>query len=179
MHFLILGLLLFGPATIYELNRQFSQNLSLIYAASYGSLQTALKKLLNEGHVIFEERVEDGRNKKVYAITEAGSQAFYDWMQGPITISKLETEMLSKVFFLGLIEDEEAKKTILKGYLAQAKIALSSLYETKKMVSSLSLNETHQAIANYQFKTLDYGILAHESALSWLEEMITDLETSN
>ncbi|NTV78545.1 MAG: hypothetical protein HGA25_05235, partial [Clostridiales bacterium] len=50
---------------------------------------TALKNLLSKGMISFEEKVENGRNKKVYSITDVGRQAFYQWMKSlvPVEVS--------------------------------------------------------------------------------------------
>src|SRR5512139_1502134 len=106
MEHVVLGLLMIQSLTIYGLNRAFKQGISLFYSASYGSLQTAVKNLLGKGWIVFEERVDHGRNKKVYSITEQGRRAFYEWMLEEIPANKLEVTALSKVFFLGLMTSE-------------------------------------------------------------------------
>ena len=68
MEFIILGILLFKDMTIYEINTSFKKGLFLIYSASYGSLQNAVKKLLKKEFITFRETVENGRNKKIYSI---------------------------------------------------------------------------------------------------------------
>jgi len=45
MHFVVLGLLLVQPATIYSLNKQFEASISLFYSASLGALRSVLLKL--------------------------------------------------------------------------------------------------------------------------------------
>jgi len=80
MDFIVLGILLYKPLTIYEINSFFENGLFLIYAASYGSLQNAIKKLLKNDWIEFEEVVENGRNKKIYSLKKKGTQAFFTWM---------------------------------------------------------------------------------------------------
>ena len=123
----ILGLLLLGPQTLYSLNKQFEQGISLFYRASYGSLQSALKSLLAKGHVTFVEGIEGGRNKKIYSITDAGRAAFFDWMGAPVASGDLEVLALSKLFFLGLLDDRAERARVLDdlvvGHRSRARLA--------------------------------------------------------
>ena len=77
MHFVVLGLLLVQPATIYSLNKQFEASISLFYSASLGALRSALLKLEQAEEVSFTETIENGRHKKIYSITEKGEAAFF------------------------------------------------------------------------------------------------------
>ena len=77
MEYIILGLLLFKEMTIYEMNSSFKKGLSLIYSASYGSLQNATKKLIKTEWIHFTQTIENGRNKKIYSISDQGKAAFY------------------------------------------------------------------------------------------------------
>ncbi len=50
MQQVILGLLiLHGPLSLYAVQRQFQQGVSLFYSASFGSIQRALKQLAEQG----------------------------------------------------------------------------------------------------------------------------------
>ena len=69
MAFLILGLLMIRSLTVYDIKTILEKKISPFYAASYGSIQAAVRKLLKNEHVTFTEKVEKGRNKKVYSIT--------------------------------------------------------------------------------------------------------------
>lgn len=61
---IILGLLLLQSRTIYQLRERIDKGLNLMYSSSTGSIQAAIKKLLNSGYIDFEETVENGRRKK-------------------------------------------------------------------------------------------------------------------
>lgn len=176
MEFIVLGLLMIEDMTVYQLNQTFKTGLSLIYSASYGSLLSAIKKLLKSGYLEFTEVVENGRNKKIYHITDAGSVHFYEWMHADIPESKLETIALSKVFFLGLIEDIDAKRSILQYIIAAVTEMENQLIALSQSLAQLKLSAEALKIYGYQFKTLEYGIRTHHIARVWAEELLDEVE---
>ncbi len=175
MEFIVLGLLMTQDMTIYQLNQAFSSGLSLIYSASYGSIQNAIKKLLMGEEIGFIETVENGRNKKIYHLTEKGKNSFFHWMHAELPMNKLEVIVLSKVFFLGLIVSTEEKKQILEKILIAIKSVESELTDLAKTLAQLELPEDAMKIYRFQFKTLDYGILTHGVAREWVQRIIDDL----
>ena len=74
----ILGFLLLHSRTIYQLRERISQGLNLMYSSSMGSIQAAVKKLLNYQYISYEETVEKGKYKKVYSITDSGKLYFFE-----------------------------------------------------------------------------------------------------
>lgn len=175
MEHLILGLLILKEMTIYELNASFKQGLSLIYSASYGSLQTAVKKLLKSDFVYFEETVSNGRNKKIYHINDKGREAFYTWMFSDIPEKKLETVILSRLYFLGLIESKDDQLKILVDMKESIKVVEENLKAYQEQLSTLEIPAEHMGIAKFQLKTLDYGVNSHTQASLWLEQLYEDL----
>lgn len=175
MEFIVLGLLMTQDMTIYQLNQAFSSGLSLIYSASYGSIQNAIKKLLAGEEIGFIETVENGRNKKIYHLTDEGRISFFQWMHAELPMNKLEMVALSKVFFLGLIVSAEEKKQILEKILTAIISMESELTELAKTLTQLQLPEEAMKIYRYQFKTLDYGILTHGVAREWVQGILDEL----
>lgn len=178
MEFIILGLLMFKNLTIYEINRHFKENMSLIYSASYGSIQNAILKLSKREEISFNEIVESGRNKKIYSINPSGIKAFYTWMMDDVKTNKLEVQMLSKIYFLGLIKTKEDKLSIVGNILNEAKSQLDEIEALDEELSNLTLDEETMSIAKYQFKTLDYGLMSHRHGYKWLQELYTEIENS-
>jgi PadR family transcriptional regulator, regulatory protein AphA len=175
LEYIVLGLLMTQDMTIYQLNQAFNSGLSLIYSASYGSIQNAIKKLLAGEDIGFIETVENGRNKKIYHLTEKGKISFFQWMHAELPMNKLEMIVLSKVFFLGLIVSAEEKKQILQKILIAIKGMESELIDLAKTLSQLELPEDAMKIYRFQFKTLDYGILSHGVAREWVQKIMDEL----
>ena len=176
MENVILGLLIVQSLTLYELNQAFKQGISMFYSASYGSLQIAIKNLLKKGLIVFEEKVEKGRNKKIYSITETGRQAFFAWMAAETPTNKLEVTALSKVYFLGLIQNQAQKKQIVQEILSKIHQVQSELGELNDALSQDEIPPAYQEIFRYQLKTLDYGRQAHVFAEAWFTRLLEELE---
>ncbi|KRF03778.1 transcriptional regulator [Paenibacillus sp. Soil766] len=175
MEFVILGLLIMKNQTVYELNKAFQQGIALFYSASYGSLQTALKKLLQQGDIGYEEQIDRGRNKKVYTISEKGREAFYIWMGSEIPTSRLESIALAKVFFLGLIDSTQDQRAILQQIITQIEKVEHDLQQMDKGLQNLQVPAPYAAILAFQIKTLDYGIRSHTFAKEWFEALLAEL----
>ncbi len=175
MEYIVLGLLIIQSMTIYELNKGFEQGLSMIYAASYGNLQYAVKKLLEKEMISFEERVENGRNKKIYHINEKGVEAFFTWMMDDLDPRNIETLMLAKVYFLGLVEDDNDKRVVIDKILAAGDVHAAGLYEIQNAVDSLDLPPEAWKLAKYSISTLDYALGNYEFAISWLKKLRSEI----
>ncbi len=171
MEYIVLGMLMIQNMTIYELNKGFEMGLSLIYAASYGNLQYAVKKLLANNMITFEERVENGRNKKIYHINEKGVEAFFKWMMDDVDPKNIEVLMLAKVYFLGLVEDDDDKRMIIDKFLKAANDFSAELKMVQNSINRFELAPEEWKMAKYSLSTLDYGIGSHEFAVSWLHQV--------
>lgn len=176
MEHVILGLLLIQSLTIYGLNQAFKQGISMFYSASYGSLQTSVKNLLAKGMIVFQQQVDNGRTKKVYSITEPGRAQFFQWMRAEVPENKLEVTALSKVFFLGLIEDTETKREIVREILRKIELVQSQLSGMEQQLSQYEVSDAYRSIFKYQMKTLDYGIQSHAFGRQWFQALLDELE---
>lgn len=170
MEHIVLGLLMLRSMTIYELNANFCKGLTMIYAASYGNLQYAVKKLLEKDMIYFEEIVENSRNKKIYHISKKGIESFYNWMSEDVTSKNIESMMLAKLYFLGLVEDNSKKTRIIDNLSQAVGEYLTELQAVKRANSIVGLPEAVQSIAKYQIYTIDYGISICEVANRWLDD---------
>ncbi len=161
MAFVVLGILLLAPHTIYALNKQFEQTISLFYRASLGSLRAALTGLLERGEVEFTEEVENGRTKKVYRATDAGRAAFFAWLTSPIQGSELEKVALSKLFCLGLLPDAASRRAVLDDIVARAERDTAGLEEFDEQLAQMQVPAEFAEVFRYQRATLAYGVGSH------------------
>ena len=158
----ILGLLLLaGPQTIYALNKHFEAGVSLFYRASLGSLRGALNGLLERDEVTFVASVENGRSKKTYEPTEAGRAAFFAWLTGPLTGSDVETQTLARCFFLGLLDDDDARRAVLDTIVARIEADEAELRAVATQLDAIELPPEHAAVFRFQRATLEYGLATH------------------
>lgn len=170
MQFLILGLLIHGPLSAYELRKRFTAGISLFYSASLGSIQRALGVLDAQGWATRQVVSGSGRPKHLYAITESGRAAWRDWMLSPITESDAEQVGLAKVYLLGSMppEDRAEVVTLLR---RRTTADLERLTALRTEIAAAPVPELFHDVARFRRATLDYGIRAHELMARWLDEL--------
>ena len=135
MEFIILGLLLFKPMTVYEIRMYIQRNLTTICSDSLGSIQIAIKKLLNKGYIVTNEYVERGLTKKRHSITNLGVNHYKEWVGSPINIAKMTNMEESKFYFLGTASKEK-RISCLKSYITSLKDQQSKLNAIKEFAKA-------------------------------------------
>lgn len=173
MQYVILGLLLLGPQSLYDLHKQFTQGVSLFYSASFGSLQRALTLLTAQGMVTVAEANAGRRGRKVHTISPEGRAMWREWMLAPTTGSDPETTMLAKVFLAGLLPEPAERTDVIARLSERVAADLDDLRGAASAIDSQQVPAEYATIFAYQRATLDYGIRAHELAADWLDSLST------
>jgi len=171
MQFVILGLLMLAPMSLYDLHKQFAAGPSLFYSASFGSIQRSLRQLAEKGLVTVTDAAGSARGRKIHEVTAAGVDAWRAWMRTPIGGANAETSMLAKVFLLGLLPSGADRDKALAVLRASAAAALAELREVAQRLDATPIPQEYADIFRYQRATLDYGLRSHELALAWLDEL--------
>jgi DNA-binding PadR family transcriptional regulator len=105
---IILGFLMYGSMTGYELKKFFTLSFSFFSGLSYGSIYPALKGMEKEGLISMRMEVQDGApNRKVYTITDTGRRAFIESLQSPIAFERHRSAFLTRLFFFAHLSPEE------------------------------------------------------------------------
>lgn len=155
MENIILGLLLLQDRTIYQLRKRINAGLNLMYSCSMGSIQAAIKKLLKNECITFQEISENGRLKKLYSITSKGKKYFNSWINSPFEKETPKNPELVKIYFMGFTELEN-RKNLIKNHISYLKIIYSDLdkicQEGEKNPDALKND-----IFFYQLQTAKYG----------------------
>lgn len=178
--------------TIYEMRKAIETNFTNISSNSTGSIQAAVKKLLNENMILFSEYVENSVNKKVYEITDTGKAYFYDSISQPMLYKEKNMEM-SKFFFMGFVEKDK-RLALIESYVKDLKNQLNTLEQIKAATEPrhdfdedylLSLQEKGAAnelkvdnlneIALFQFAMLDLSIDKIKFEIKWFEDFKRNL----
>lgn len=164
----ILGLLMLWPQSLYELTKNFEAGVSLFYSASTGSIKRALDQLLTSERIEVES--EGGpRGKKTYAVTDSGREEFRRWMLAEMTGADLEAAVLSRVYFLGLLEPHE--RAVVAGHIEQRlREELDHLERLEAQTSTVEVPEGFETIADFQLATLQFGLISCKAALTWAEQ---------
>ncbi len=183
---IILSLLLFRAMTIYEMRTYIQQNLSTVCSDSLGSMQIAIKKLLEKGYISVTEFVDNNILKKQYSITAEGVKYYKNWVGTPMNIQKMKSMEEGKLFFLGIapgekrvaflesyisdLEGEYTKLLAIKDYVNKTQKTVierntKRIKEDPALVRNLlevsgekSVEQAVTNIDNYQLYMLEYGL---------------------
>jgi PadR family transcriptional regulator AphA len=102
----VLGLLSNGPASGYDLLKVFEISLANVWPATQSQLYAELGRMADVGLV--EVAAEGPRGRKEYAITDEGMAELRHWMAEVPPDRPRRNDMLLRVFFLGLLEPQQA-----------------------------------------------------------------------
>jgi PadR family transcriptional regulator, regulatory protein AphA len=107
----VLGLIAeMDGASGYDLLKRFEISLGNVWPARQSQLYGELGKLADAG--LIEVAEEGPRGRKAYRITGDGRAELHDWLVNVLPKVNRRDEALLRVFFLGLVEPDEAE-----GYL--------------------------------------------------------------
>ena len=140
---IILGILMLMRLTTYEIRNIIRQNYNAMCSDSLGSIQVALKKLLQAGFVTCSEFVENGVNKKRYSIMDSGRTIFMDWLKTPVDMSKTKNMDLGQLVLMGLVPATQ----------------------------QTDMNINLEGIRYFEYKTLQFGIAEAKFRIEWFSRL--------
>ena len=179
--YIILGLLILSNRTIYQLRSRIDKGLNMMYSSSTGSIQAAIKKLLNNGYIDYRDIKDNGKKKKEYYITETGRQEFNNWINSPINSAWIKCPELSKIYFMGFSK-QETRFENTREYID----VLKNKYDSLKMICDESelfvrsnnyknLDKESKDIIFYQLATARFGRDLMSFAIKWYENFLTEM----
>lgn len=115
-----------------------------------GSIQVAIKKLLNCGYIQYEEAAENGKYKKIYSITDSGKQNFIEWVSTPMEIQSSKNPELAKLYFMGF-STKEKREVGLQEYISKLKEQYDVLNAICKEAENVKVSDNNKDIFHYQF----------------------------
>jgi hypothetical protein len=80
------------------------------------------------------------------------------------------------LYFLGLVESLEERKSILRDILDKAQMVADQLDALNEQLSRLEIPPAYQEIARFQLKTLDYGRKNFAFSKAWFQSVLDELE---
>ena len=175
MEFVILGLLMVRDQTLYQLKKAFEDTIALFYSASFGSLSAAIGKLVAKQWIVMEQKVDNGRNKKIYAITPTGTAAFQDWSSSPIPNEKVKDPALTRLFFMGDL-DPHQRITVIETHIATLEAMYAALELLEKQAETLVIPAAYQERAAFQKLTLRYGSDYYAFSIDWFKRLLITLQ---
>ncbi|WMJ86995.1 PadR family transcriptional regulator [Anaerocolumna sp. MB42-C2] len=172
LEFIILGFLMCGDTSGYDLKQWMTKSTSYFFDASFGSIYPALKRLEDKKLVIFNESVQGNKYKKIYQITKSGKETFMKWIEEPITFEKSRQDHLVKIFFYEFLSKDKAIAN-LRALIEAIEPVVKNLNSQKE--EAAGQYDLYQFY--YRYATMDYGINYYHFVINWCRDMIKKLET--
>ena len=175
MEFVILGLLALRAMTVYEINKALERGASLFYSASFGSINAAIGRMLEKGWISGEEKVENGRNKKIFHLTPAGRDAFQGWLNSGIEAEKVKDPGLTRLYFMGFAPAYERIR-VLEDHIEKLRQTLDALELIHQQVTEIEIRPGKKDVRRFQLFTLDYGRAFYVFNITWYQNLLETLK---
>ena len=172
---MILGLLLLESRTIYQLRERIRKGMDLMYSSSMGSIQAAIKKLLAYGYIRYEDRVENGKYKKIYTITDRGKHCFFEWINRPFEVQNTKNPELVKVYFMGF-SDQASRRNHIEKYLSHLTKKYHALKAICEEAQNVAVTEENKDIIFYQLSAARYGRDFMKFNIEWYQKLLNEME---
>lgn len=159
----LLGLVARGPRSGYDLAKIFSATLANVWGTSHSQIYPELVAMEAEGLLATGEVGPRGR--KPYVLTASGREALDRWLHQPPRRSSQRSEALLRMFFLGLLEPEEARAFLERErdyHRAQLDVYLEDLSSERPDVPAWWTGGL----------MLELGVRYEEMFLDWLERAL-------
>jgi len=166
----LLGLLLQSPRHGYELRSAFEAVVGgeANWDVKPAQIYTTLARLEQSGLVRVEARGKDsGPEKRIYAVTPAGREAFRSWLASPVRSEHQRDEFFLKLMLTLATGEAEPKKVI---YTQR-----NSLYQQLHDLT-VQRDRSNPKTELAQILLLDQAIMHVEADLRWLEVIEARLE---
>ena len=157
---LCLGILQFGDATGYEINKLVADGrFSHFIEASYGSIYPALTKMMHEELVTCRTQNQAGKpSRKIYAITPEGQAELFKALESPPKPNRFKSEFLFLGLFAGSIPPARMKEAI-EHHEEQLRTLLHDMRHHMELCQN----------PGSRF-AIGYGIAANEATLNYLQQ---------
>lgn len=175
MENIILGLLLLQSRTIYQLRKRINEGLNLFYSCSMGSIQASIKKLLRNGYISISEKIEKGKLKKIYSITDSGIDYFNAWVNSPIDNVMAKNPELSKIYFMGFA-GKEIRIKIIEKQIDNLRKMCSDLEKICEEGELLLTEMQKNDIFYYQLQTARYGRDLLKFNMEWHSNLLKTIK---
>ncbi len=171
--YLILGLLAReGPSTPYALERLVAATLGNFWTFPHTLLYSEPARLDGLG-LVTEEREQEGRRRRMFAITEAGTEALAAWLGRPVREpTELRDLGLLQLFFMDLASDDARLR------LAQAQLEIHGAklaeYQEDSRIEVAGVERTGlttragtRTVEHWRGATLPMGLLYERAAMDF------------
>lgn len=159
----ILGILLDGPSTGYEIKSLMSRSTIYFWRESDSTIYPMLRVLAGEGKAQSETVYVGKKKKEVFSITEAGRMEFREWFGSPTSEETPRNEFLLKLFFA---IDRKEMARLFQERLEKAEKRHKEYKQIEERLGSISDSSRKKIRLN----ALRYGLALLESEIKWLRK---------
>jgi DNA-binding PadR family transcriptional regulator len=152
LRYALLAILRVGSLSGYDLQKQFSQSVGHVWHAPDSQIYPELRKMEREGLVEGEEQTRGERGtRRVYHVTDAGEQAYLEWMRTPLDYQRVRDPAHLRAAYLENTTAEAARAFLLRhiehweGELAQFQGELDHIENSSSSVLNRRLAHTPDA----------------------------------
>ncbi|MGG3283202.1 helix-turn-helix transcriptional regulator [Paenibacillus solani] len=175
LEYILLGMLMEGTMSGYDLKKTIDSTVGTFYKASYGSLYPALKRLADKDMVSLTE-TDNNKNKKLYTLLPSGQQAFLEWLSGPIQAGR--NEQLIRIFFFDYLEEDIRQKRLAE-YSFKVDEEIHMLEAVKSIVAGELAEIEHPENYYYRVSVLSYGLNHLQMERQWLKDIMERKELNH
>lgn len=171
----ILTVLSHRDATGYDITKGFSSAIGHFWKASHQQVYRELNKLADMAAVNCRLEPQDGKpDRKVYSITEIGTQNLYEWFlspaKHPTDRDEISAKLLTSSIFTPLPMIEH-----IHSLIDESRLQLLQYRNQERSQFSGIDNLTREE--NIERLTLRRNIILKEAWLTWAEEVLIELKT--
>lgn len=173
LKYAILGLLSRGPLTGYDIAKEFGSDLGNFWSAQHSQIYPELKKLTDEGLVVFHTVTHGEKlEKKLYTITAAGRDDFLQWLSRDEPLEPTPKDIFKlKTYFSDALPAPE----FLLQFQSQLKKREAKLAMLKQHMERLYGHTTPVALPGIlrgNYLVLQGAILREKAYVEWLKQGI-------
>lgn len=158
----ILGMLLDGPCTGYEIKSFMGRSTAYFWRESDSTIYPMLKLLAKEGKALSKITYIGKKKREIFSITELGREEFNTWLENPTGSEIPRNEFLLKLFF---VADQTEAIRLFQERLEKIERIHAEYKNIEKRLEGL----TDSPRQSNRLKALKYGICQLELEIQWLK----------
>ena len=169
LRYAALGLLAQHPGSGYDLLRRFEKSMAYVWPATQSQLYGELNKLAATG--LIEVSDIGPRGRKEYRVTPDGRAELLRWLTSPQEDPPLRIAGLLRVFLLGEIPRDEARKYLV----AVAENADAEVKGLEAMRDSIDWGSDESYF--YGRAALEYGLRQNAMEADWARSVVEAIDS--
>jgi PadR family transcriptional regulator AphA len=172
--YLVLGLVAReGPSTPYGLKRHVAATIGHFWSFPHALLYKEPPRLVDLG-LLTEEREQEGRRRRLFAITDPGREALRAWLEHPARhATELRDLGLLQLFFADL-EPASARLAIAQEQLALHHAQLAEYEAGRRLEDGHVGPGASRSVEHWRGVTLRMGMLYEQAAIAFWTGVVTD-----